>query len=436
MSRCLPAALVLGGVLASCASGQTELGKFEPATGCYLGAYIELDPAVRGDLYAWEELTGRRHASYLTYVGYGVPFPLDWARKLAARGCLPQIGWEPNRGLDQVRDDVYLRGFAEAASRVGGPVLLRFASEMNSNTEAYSGRPELFIEKWRLVHDVLAQMAPKVALVWCVLSQPQVATEQYYPGDDYVDWVGVNIYSVHHHREPPRLSEAQPVEELRYVYSRYAARKPIAVCEFGAAHYCPVCRTEQAAFAVARAQALYQSLPREFPRVKLINWFSVDAATKGIGGGDYAVTVSAELLAAYRELIAPAYFLDTIGTVTDPPQGTGMAPPGPGPGGSSGPPEPRPEPIGRTGARITLDPESDPVTGRVQVGAQLPPGLVVSYAEFRLDGRLKALVTAAPYEFEWDTTSLAAGEHVLELVLYDDSQIEVDRVRRAVAIQR
>ena len=140
------AALLVGAGPVFVASGQAELGRFEPATGCYLGAYVELDPAVRGDLYAWEELTGRRHASYLTYVGYGVPFPSDWARKLAARGCLPHIGWEPNRGLEQVRDDVYLRTFADAAAQVGGPVLLRFASEMNTRTEAYAGRPELFIE--------------------------------------------------------------------------------------------------------------------------------------------------------------------------------------------------------------------------------------------------------------------------------------------------
>ena len=79
------AALLVGAGPVFVASGQTELGRFEPATGCYLGAYVELDPAVRGDLYAWEELTGRRHASYLTYVGYGVPFPSDWARKLVAR---------------------------------------------------------------------------------------------------------------------------------------------------------------------------------------------------------------------------------------------------------------------------------------------------------------------------------------------------------------
>ncbi len=70
------------------------LEKFEPPEGCYLGAYIEQDPVTNGDIAAFEALTGKKHASYFKYVGYGRPFPTEWVEKVKAAGAVPQIAWE------------------------------------------------------------------------------------------------------------------------------------------------------------------------------------------------------------------------------------------------------------------------------------------------------------------------------------------------------
>ena len=42
--------------------------------------------------------------------------------------------------------------------------------EMNGDWTAYSGDPEKYIEKWRLVHDVMAEEAPNVMMVWTVFT--------------------------------------------------------------------------------------------------------------------------------------------------------------------------------------------------------------------------------------------------------------------------
>jgi len=212
---------------------------WEPSQGCYLGAYIELDPTARDDAAVFESLVGKRHVSYFHYVGYGRPFPFEWVKKLRDAGYVPHIAWEPNDGLDQVRDDDYLRGWAQAARHADTPIFLRYASEMNGDWQAWSGNPKLYIEKWRTMARVMREVAPNVILVWCPFAQPQRSIPDYYPGDEYVDWVGVNIYSVlRHDGDPAKLAAEQPTELLRYVYDLYADRKPIAVCEYAATHFC------------------------------------------------------------------------------------------------------------------------------------------------------------------------------------------------------
>ncbi|GAW91654.1 copper amine oxidase domain-containing protein [Calderihabitans maritimus] len=169
------------------------------------------------------ELTGKKHASFFYYVGYGQPFPEKWIEEVKSVGAIPHIAWEPNDGLDVVKDDEYLRTFARRLRETEVPVFLRFASEMNGAWTAYTGDPEKYVEKWRLVHDVMEEEAPNVIMVWTVFTFPQSNILDYYPGDDYVDWVGVNIYNVVYHNNDTRQKAAHedPLELLDFVYNNF-----------------------------------------------------------------------------------------------------------------------------------------------------------------------------------------------------------------------
>src|SRR5690606_9868459 len=111
-------------------------------------------------------------------------------------GRYVHIAFEPNDGLDKVKDDEYLREFADDLAATKAPIFLRYASEMNGDWVKYHGDPELYREKFRLVSKVMKERAPNVAMVWCPFSTPVGSIPDYYPGDEWVDWVGVNIYSV------------------------------------------------------------------------------------------------------------------------------------------------------------------------------------------------------------------------------------------------
>jgi hypothetical protein len=296
--------------VAAAATSDTGLAKFEPAEGCYLGAYVLADINISGKMERWEELTGKGHASYLKYVGHGRPFPTEWAKAVKEREAAPNIAFEPNDGLAKVVDNEYLRGFARDAAALGGPVFLRFASEMNGPWTKYHGSPRAYREKFRLVSRVMREEAPNVAMVWTPYCTPLGPIPDYYPGDDAVDWVGVNVYSVHHHdgsRHHPAHRE-DPAELLRPIYELYADRKPIQISEYASTHFCKACGEYTADFAMDKMIRMYRSLPRDFPRVKMIYWFSWDTVSGKAAENNYAVTDDPVIRDTYRRLVAPDYF--------------------------------------------------------------------------------------------------------------------------------
>jgi hypothetical protein len=288
--------------------------KFEPARGCYLGAFVMQDKNIDGRMDEWVRAVGKGHASYLRYVGYGQPFPKEWVQQVRAVGAVPNIAFEPNGGLGAVRDDTYLHNWARAAGASGGPVFLRFASEMNGTWTAYSGNPVRYRSKFRLVASVMRREAPNVAMVWTPYCFPVQPIPAYYPGDDAVDWVGVNIYSVHHHDgniQSPADRE-DPTALLEPVYARYASRKPIQISEYAATNFCLACSQSLPSFAIAKMQRMYSSLPKRFPRVKMIYWFDWDTISGGAAVNNYAVTANPAILRSYRQLTHSPYFLSRI----------------------------------------------------------------------------------------------------------------------------
>ncbi len=290
------------------------LAKFEPASGCYIGAFIERDSAVMGNIPAFEELTKRKHASYFTYVGYGRPFPLEWVKKVARNGGAPHIAFEPNNGLPEVVDGSYLRAWARDAARAKCPIFLRWASEMNGPWTKYGGDKALYIDRFQLVSKIMKQEAPNVAMVWTPFAEPAKFIPEYYPGDAYVDWVGVNIYSVYiHNGDVKRPShDEDPVAFLKTVYDLYAAKKPIHISEFAATIYCKGTRQDTVDWAIEKTKRFYNALREEFPRVKSVNWFCLDTVQAGLASNNYSLLSDGRMLANYRTLVADKYFLSQV----------------------------------------------------------------------------------------------------------------------------
>jgi len=305
----------------------------EPIVGCYIGAFIDRDEQLKQTYFDenWQthrrpqEFTrhiGKPHASYFMYLRYGQKFPRKWIQNLKAANAIPHIAWEP-RSLHSVQNNAYLHNFAKACRAMDWPIFIRFAGEMNGDWTPYHGNPKPYREKFRLVHRVLHKYAPRIATIWCVNSVPVQNIQQYYPGDDGCDWVGVNVYSVPYYdndRRRPAFRD-NVLSLIDPVYNLYARKKPIAICEYAASHMAAVDRVRRNDFAIDQLLMLYGALPRFYPRIKMIGWFSMNNlryARTGRQLNNYNLTEQPAILENYRRAVSSAYFLGAPERLSNP----------------------------------------------------------------------------------------------------------------------
>ncbi|MDD2442972.1 MAG: stalk domain-containing protein [Desulfotomaculaceae bacterium] len=303
------------------------LAKHEPVQGTLLGASVTGDPAVGYDLDRVPSVYGRPYASVLVYVSDWHTYVDETLMKLAKqKGLSLQVAWEPSQGLSAVTDDHYLRSFAGDLKEYGLPVFLRFAAEMNGDWAPWSGNPGLYIEKFRLVSKVMREEAPNVAMVWSPNYYPDDNVDAYYPGDQWVDWVGINAYSDYYFNGNPSFSEsvaaahyqgcnANPLHKFKDIYNRYASRKPIMICETGVAWANRYPYVDVSDWGANNLGRVYSYLPLVYPQIKAIYNFNYDISNKGPdypAFSHYLISGNEKMLRAYRLATASQWYLDKM----------------------------------------------------------------------------------------------------------------------------
>ncbi len=176
-------------------------------------------------------------------------FPTYMEPFTKAKGRTLIIFWEPSDYLiggtvqenftaDAIlagRWDAYIRKFATDSATYGSPIILIPFSEMNGNWNPWSGTtngntPEKVVAAYRHVRTVFGNV-PNVKFGWAPNAQsvPNTdanAIERYYPGDSYVDIVGVDGFNF----GDPWLSFDQVFNKALTTISAY--NKPMYIFSF------------------------------------------------------------------------------------------------------------------------------------------------------------------------------------------------------------
>ena len=232
-------------------------------------------------------------------------------------------------------------------------VLVRFAQEMNGSWAPWGQQPHAFVTAFRMVADAIHSIAPRASLAWApnegtnypwpggvrsprpgTLEFRQLDTDHdgdldarddpyapYYPGNRYVDWVGLTVdhwgyvWPWDRNVVPEAGSFVAKIEgaydgssgdwrSIPNFYARYAVadHKPFMIAETSAL-YLPEVKSGASDLAIKRAwwrQVLGSHVVSEFPDLKAIMWFEYD---KVEGNGEYiswSVMRSARLVRAFR----------------------------------------------------------------------------------------------------------------------------------------
>ncbi len=312
-----------------------KLAKYEPRAGYYNGIYCEHDSNIGQNLYLTRSVYGH-HTMFLFYeewgnmydFDYGVksPFDIKMAERIKNEGAGFQQALNSSvSGLEIIKEDAWITAWAKAARESGVEIFLRFLPEMNGDWAAWAGDPVKYKDKFRLVHDIMERLAPNVVMVWCPNDVPVELhghrIEDYYPGDEYVDWVGVNFYVDYYNSgdaSKPDNRLQNPLDHLKYVYNMFHERKPIMICETGVSHYSITTGEDLTEWAVANLEKLYSMLPVVYPDVKAITYFSMDQGSPFYNNhntiwNNYRLSDNKRMADTYRELMKSASIVHKIG---------------------------------------------------------------------------------------------------------------------------
>lgn len=312
-----------------------------PERGAYTGAYIDFgateDTVTLEQIDEFEKSVGKHQAIVASSSYWGEQtFPLRNLQIITRHHSIPLVFWSPwdkpyeqDRPPDQFslnailagKWDAYIDKWADSARAFGQPFFVAWGLEMNGtwfpwsawyygekNTEAgHKVGAKLYRETYRYVVDrVRARGAKNIFWVFQVNNQsvpkePWNAMRDYYPGDDYVDWLGMSAYGM----QFPHSDWITPEAAFQDAYNELCAlspAKPVMMAEWGIGEF-----PDDGHKANWITEAMH--LMERMPRLKAAVFWHERWEN---GDGSYSnlrATSSVDALAAYRQGVSNPYWL-------------------------------------------------------------------------------------------------------------------------------
>ncbi|KAJ3150066.1 hypothetical protein HDU86_006790 [Geranomyces michiganensis] len=225
-----------------------SLAPLEQPSQVLFGSWVDMiggtdSPSLTNDRFAFQKLG-------LFQTNMNIPEDLPQVPQLIAKiadtgtDAIAYLTVYPMQGFDKVTD-AHIQELAGYLTKTARRFIIRYAPEMNGNWFAYGQDPAAFIENWRRFVTIMRQVVgdpSKVAFLWSPNSSngypfvggahhPSTHNDTsilklldtnkdnkfdmwddpyspFYPGDDYVSWVGLSMY--HYGKAYPWVDNVLP----------------------------------------------------------------------------------------------------------------------------------------------------------------------------------------------------------------------------------
>ncbi|RJQ50203.1 MAG: hypothetical protein C4538_00465 [Nitrospiraceae bacterium] len=204
------------------------------------------------------------------------------------------------RNIAAGRYDDYIRSFARELATFPRIVFLRVMHEMNGNWYPWCGTvnsnsPEDFIAAWKHIRELVNREAlSRIQWVWSpyAFSYPMTPfnrMEDYFPGDEVVDWVAIDGYNWGSVREWSSWQSFEQIFSDAYKTMTTLSKCPIMIGETAS--------TETGGDKALWITDAFHALRKCFPRVEALIWFDVNKEC------DWRIASSDESLQAFRSAV-------------------------------------------------------------------------------------------------------------------------------------
>jgi hypothetical protein len=327
------AALAVISLPAGAGAAQGEGRESSPPVS--IGAFVRDSYRDPGLYDQWAQKVGRHPAVLGSYKAWTIPL-IDTGQleEIWNRDAVPIVTWEPwgeeggpvfrLKDIANGKYDSYIHSSALAAAAWGRPLFLRFAHEMNGGWYPWGrgsngNTARVYKEAWRHIVRIFdAEGADNVIWVWCPNenSNGRFAFKPYYPGDRWVDWVGLDGFNW---SLSPHWQSFGEIFASSYNSIIGMTERPVMIVETGSWET-----------GGSKAEWVSNTLDRELPEfthIRAFLWWSVDDPR-----GDLRVDSSPSALQALRTSLDSPHFSGSRADVLATPDRLGPATEVPVPG--------------------------------------------------------------------------------------------------------
>ncbi|HYF99635.1 MAG TPA: glycosyl hydrolase [Candidatus Saccharimonadales bacterium] len=332
-----------------------EVKIVSPLDGIYHAANPDFDGSedvvTAERIIEYEELVGKEIAwAYFSNNWIDdIEFPEESVRLIDSLDITPFIRMMPRSTMNQGEaDPVYtlqgiidgdfddrLREWAQDAKNTDIPLMVEFGTEVNGDWFPWSGifnggdetveygdintadGPERFRDAYRHIIDLFKdENVNNITWVFHVVPSYDVGDEipsdapwnrieNYYPGDDYIDWIGTSVYgSIAPGNEWSTFSDIMDIayEELESL----STAKPFAILEFGIIE-----DPEMGNKSEWLGDALNLILEGAYPQIKAISYWNEKYIDDDGNLIDLTIDSSSEATEIYKRFISSPFFIST-----------------------------------------------------------------------------------------------------------------------------
>ena len=319
-----------------------------PEKGVYTGAYIDFgeaeDAVALETVENFEAMVGKHQAIIASSSYWGEQsFPAANLRMVWRHGSLPLVFWSPwDRPYEQRKGpdrfslrsilagewNRYIDDWADGARNFGHPMIVSLGDEMNGDWFPWSGvyyggskpvpgaaekweGPELFKRAYRYIVDrVRARGATNIQWLFQTnnFSFPMDRwnyAPAYYPGPEYVDWLGLSVYGQQFTDEP--WAEFWPLVDWPYhEIAQLDPRKPIMIAEWATGEF------PDSGNKAKWIRNAFATMRDKLPRVKAEVYWHERWQNEDQTYSNLHINSSPEALDAYRQAVADPYWIGDL----------------------------------------------------------------------------------------------------------------------------
>lgn len=318
-----------------------------PEGHAYCGAYIDFghheDNVTLEGIERFDKLVGKQQAIIAFSSDWGNQnFPDRQLKIITNYGAIPLVFWSPwdrpegnwdsNLGRFNLNAiiagqwDDYIDQWANQAKAYGKPLFVSWGLEMNGRWFPWSGLfygaekplegcancfagPETFKQAYRyVVNRARAQGATNILWVWQANNssdpdEPWNRMVQYYPGQQYVDWLAITAYGTQFSVEEGWFTFDEVIGMRYETVANIDQTKPLMLAEWGVGEF------PKKGSKAQWITEFFKRLPKEFPRIHAAvfwheRWQNDDQSISNL-----RVNSSVEALRAYRQGITNPFWL-------------------------------------------------------------------------------------------------------------------------------